>query len=65
MKHANAATLDYDQLAEEILAPEDVHDRARVSAATATHGLFLVLALVLVLVHGFILYLFWAPPPGR
>ena len=56
MKHANAATLDYDQLAEEILAPEDVHDRARVSAATATHGLFLVLALVLV--HGFILYLF-------
>ncbi len=49
---------DYYQYVEDVLAPEDVHDSNLVSAATATNGLFVVLAIILTLVHAFNLYLF-------
>lgn len=57
MKSANA-TRDYYQYVEEILTPEDIHDANVVSAATSTNGLFIVLALILVVAHAFNLYLF-------
>ncbi len=52
------AGLDYYQYVDEVLTPEDIHDSNIVSAATATNGLFVVLAIVLTLVHAFNLYLF-------
>lgn len=55
MKSAN---LDYNQYVEHILTPEDIHDASMVSAATATNGLFVVLALILTVLHAFNLYLF-------
>jgi hypothetical protein len=53
-----AAAGDYYQYVEDVLAPEDVHDANIVSAATATNGLFIIIALILVVLHGFNLYLF-------
>ena len=63
MKSANVAyqaqqNIDYYAYVEDALAPEDIHDANRVSAATATNGLFLILAIVVSLLHGFNLYLF-------
>lgn len=66
MKPANApgysaaapTPIDYYQYVEEVLTPEDIHDVNVVNAATATNGLFVVLAIILTLVHGFNLYLF-------
>lgn len=58
MTHASAALTDYYQYVEEVLAPEDVHDANKISPATATNGLFILLSLVLIVLHGFNLYLF-------
>ena len=55
---AAPAHVDYYTYVEDVLAPEDIHDVNVVNAATATNGLFLVLAVILTLVHAFILYLF-------
>lgn len=53
-----AAPIDYYQYVEQMLAPEDVHDANVVTSATATNGLFVVLAVILTLLHAFNLYLF-------
>ncbi len=58
MKHANAQALDYNRYVDEILTPEDIHDANTVSTASASNGLYVVLALILVVLHGFNLYLF-------
>ena len=62
MKSASAqrrtTPVDYYRMVEDILEPEDIHDVNRVTDATSTTGLFIVMALVLTLVHGFNLYLF-------
>lgn len=58
MKSANLQSIDYDQYVEDILVPEDIHDANTVTPATATNGLFVVIALVLVLLHAINLYLF-------
>lgn len=62
MKQNNPALADYYQYVEDVLSPEDVHDAGRVSVATATNGLFVVLSLVLIVIHAFILYLFIGSP---
>lgn len=49
---------DYDAYVEGLLSPEDIHDANKITPATATNGLFLLLALILVVVHAFNLYLF-------
>lgn len=53
----SSTTIDYYQYVEDILAPEDIHDASTVSSATATNGLFIILAIVASLVHAFNLYL--------
>ena len=58
MKPANLSNLDYDDYVESILTPEDIHDASKVSPATATNGLFVVIALILIVLHAFNLYLF-------
>ncbi|MES2984660.1 MAG: hypothetical protein V4735_05685 [Pseudomonadota bacterium] len=59
MKSASTiAPADYDQYVEDVLVPEDVHDANMVSQATALNGLFIIIAIILVIVHGFTLYLF-------
>lgn len=58
MKSVSVQTIDYDQYVEDILAPEDIHDSNTVSPATATNGLFIVLAIIVSILHGFNLYLF-------
>lgn len=59
MKSGNAAqAIDYYQYVEDILAPEDVHDAAVVGDASAANGLFVMVAIVVSLLHGFNLYLF-------
>jgi len=55
---AAPAAIDYYQYVEDVLAPEDIHDANMITAATATNGLFIVLAIILTLVHAFNLYLF-------
>lgn len=55
MKQLNAEVYQY---IEDVLRPEDVHDTWQISSANAANGVFVVLALILSLVHGFILYLF-------
>ncbi len=50
--------LNYTQLVEDALTPEDVHDAHQVTAATASNGLFLVAAVVLSILHAINLYLF-------
>ncbi|MFZ4125874.1 MAG: tetratricopeptide repeat protein [Rickettsiales bacterium] len=57
MKPHNTAPIDYTQYVEDVLREEDVHDLNTIDSATATNGLFIVLALVLTLVHAFNLYL--------
>ena len=49
---------DYYKYVEEVLEPADVHDANRVSAATATNGLFVIMVLILIVLHAFNLYLF-------
>lgn len=63
MKSANGmnyggAPVDYYQYVEEVLTPEDIHDANVVTPATATNGLFIIMALVLVVLHALNLYLF-------
>jgi hypothetical protein len=59
MKSASAApSIDYYQYVEDVLTPEDIHDANTVSSATATNGLFIILAIVVSLLHAFNLYLF-------
>lgn len=58
MKPANASAINYYDYVEDVLNPEDIHDAARVTPATATNGLFIVIALILVVLHAFNLYLF-------
>lgn len=55
---AIAAPMDYYQVVEDVLAPEDVHDANTITEATASNGLFVILAIVLTLAHGFNLWLF-------
>ncbi len=58
MKSASPASMDYYKYVEDILEPQDIHDANRVSPATATNGLFVIIALILIVVHAFNLYLF-------
>ncbi len=62
MKPSSAALavekVDYYQVVEDILAPEDVHDIHMITEASATNGLFVVLAIIVSLLHAFNLYLF-------
>lgn len=58
MKPASSSAINYAQYVEDILNPEDIHDAARITPATATNGLFVVLALILIVLHAFNLYLF-------
>lgn len=50
--------LDYNRYVDHVLEPDDIHDAHMVTAATATNGLFIILALILVVAHAFNLYLF-------
>lgn len=58
MKSANTQGMDYYKYVDEVLAPEDIHDANVVTPATATNGLFIVIAIILVVLHAFNLYLF-------
>lgn len=58
MKSVSPQTIDYYQYVEDVLAPEDIHDANTVTAATATNGLFIILAVIVSLLHAFNLYLF-------
>lgn len=58
MQSLNAGAIDYYQYVEDVLTPADVHDTSVVTAATSANGLFVVIALILVLLHGLNLYLF-------
>ena len=58
MKSASPSAINYAQYVEDILNPEDIHDAARITPVTATNGLFIVLALILIVLHAFNLYLF-------
>lgn len=59
MKSANATpVIDYYQYVEDVLTPDDIHDANTVTSATATNGLFIILAIVVSLLHAFNLYLF-------
>ncbi len=58
MKSANPQAIDYYQYVEDILEPEDIHDANMVTSATAANGLYILVALVAVVAHGFNLYLF-------
>lgn len=51
-------SIDYNQYVEDVLTPDDVHDASMTSSATATNGLFIILAIVVSLLHAFNLYLF-------
>jgi tetratricopeptide (TPR) repeat protein len=59
MKSASA-TINFDDLIEDILAPEDVHDAHASSSVSGGNAMFLLLSLVLAVAHGFNLYLFLA-----
>lgn len=54
MKLLNAPIYDY---VDDVLREEDIHDVERVPLATPGNSLFVVFAVLLTLVHGFILYL--------
>ncbi len=56
MPQTNA--VDYERYIEEVLTPEDIHDASRISPASSANGLFLLLAVLLIVLHGFNLYLF-------
>lgn len=47
---------DYYEYVEDVLRPEDIHEAKQADRA-GENGLFIVLALILTLVHGFLLYL--------
>lgn len=49
---------DIYRYVDDILKPEDIHESRVVSNASASNGVFVVLALILSVVHGFNLYLF-------
>lgn len=53
-------TIDYYAYVEDVLTAEDVHDTHTVSSATATNGLFIILAIVASLFHALNLYLLLA-----
>jgi hypothetical protein len=55
MKLLNAPIYDY---VEDVLKDEDIHDIQRVPVTSAGNSLFIVLAILLTLLHGFNLYLF-------
>lgn len=57
MKPLNAPIYE---LVEDILREQDVHDAARTSVASGNNGLFVVLAIILTVLHGFNLYLMLA-----
>lgn len=64
MKPANSPifssplSVDYSQLVEDVLAPEDIHDAHHVQPASVSNGLFLILAVILSVLHAVNLYLF-------
>lgn len=59
MKPSNYTTpTNYYQYVEDILHPEDIHDANVVTPATAANGLFVLVALILIVLHAFNLYLF-------
>ncbi len=58
MKPSNATVMNYYQYVEDILNPEDVHEANVVTPATAANGLYILIALVLIVLHAFNLYLF-------
>jgi polysaccharide biosynthesis protein PelE len=58
MKSVSPSALNYTQYVDHILDPEDIHDAERVTPATATNGLFVVMAIILTVLHAFNLYLF-------
>jgi len=55
---AVSAPVDYYQVVEDVLAPEDVHGANTITEATASNGLFIILAIVMTIAHGFNLWLF-------
>ena len=50
--------MNYYQYVEDILHPEDIHEANMVTPATAANGLFILIALILIVLHAFNLYLF-------
>lgn len=54
---STTSALNYDDLVDEILEPEDIHAANTVTEATAVSGLFLIFAIVLTLVHAVLLYM--------
>ncbi len=58
MKPDSIIPVDYERYVDSILTPEDVHDAQRITPATATNGLFILIAIILVVLHAFNLYLF-------
>lgn len=49
---------DIYQYVEDVLEPEDIHEQRMVSSANPANAVFIIMALVLSVVHGFNLYLF-------
>ncbi len=49
--------LDYDQIVEDVLRPEDIHDSQMADRASPNTGMFVAAALVLTVLHAAILYL--------
>lgn len=58
MKPSSATAVNYYQYVDDILNPEDVHEANIVTPATAANGLFIFIALILIVLHAFNLYLF-------
>lgn len=49
--------IDHYQYVDDILRPEDIHESHLADRASGNTGLFIILAIILTMVHGFILYL--------
>jgi hypothetical protein len=58
MKLSSTGTVNYYQYVDDILNPEDVHEANIVTPATAANGLYILIALILIVLHAFNLYLF-------
>ena len=58
MKLNSTGAMNYYQYVDDILNPEDVHEANIVTPATAANGLFILIALILIVLHAFNLYLF-------
>lgn len=59
MKTDSAITAaDYSEYVDDILKAEDVHDASRITEATSNSTIFVVLAVVMVILHAFNLFLF-------